>query len=230
MSEALPLATPSPLVAPSTGAADPWIASPIRRLGAFLVDSSLFLGVIGGGQGFLDAAAATLGIDAPLPATLTLGVIPMGLLQLFLLGRQGQTLGTLAMQIRIVDKKGNNPGLLRAWMAREFARKISSVVPVVGLTLWTSLHLLIFRRDRRAFHDILADTFVVDARDPATVAARPSAARLSEVCEGGAGFDSEPATVFVLLAAVGFMVLCMGVELLLFAVELRTGGGLEAGR
>jgi uncharacterized RDD family membrane protein YckC len=88
------------------------------------------------------------------------GIIALGIYQMVLLSRHGQTLGKRAMNIRIVrSDDGSNPGFRRAVGLRFLVNGLICLIPVYSLLD----SLFIFSAERRCLHDHLAGTKVVEA-------------------------------------------------------------------
>jgi uncharacterized RDD family membrane protein YckC len=84
------------------------------------------------------------------------------ILQWTLLSLRGQTLGKMAMGVRIVlQENGNNPGFLHAVVLRIFVPFLIGAVPVLGALFLMVNVLSIFGEDRRCLHDRIAGTKVV---------------------------------------------------------------------
>ncbi|EGV28574.1 RDD domain containing protein [Thiorhodococcus drewsii AZ1] len=131
-----------------------------RRLGAFLYDIVLLLGVL-----MLANAVVVIPYEVITGHHIYEEALPLLLLRLYLLAvigafyvyfwtHGGQTLGMRAWRIRVVGDKGSNLGLGTAIV--RFAWSIVSFVPA-GLGLWWSL----FDRDGLAWHDRKSHTQLV---------------------------------------------------------------------
>lgn len=83
--------------------------------------------------------------------------------QAYLLHRRSQTLGKVAMGVRIVRADGSPAGIGRLIGMRMLPMWLISLVPVVGPLLSLVDSLLIFRASHRCLHDDIADTIVVRA-------------------------------------------------------------------
>lgn len=84
-------------------------------------------------------------------------------LQGFLLHQRSQTLGKIALRIRIVRRDGSRASLGRLLGLRLLPMWFVSLVPLVGPLISLVDSLLIFRDSRRCLHDDIADTIVVRA-------------------------------------------------------------------
>jgi uncharacterized RDD family membrane protein YckC len=88
------------------------------------------------------------------------GVIALGIYQMVLLSREGQSLGKKAMKIRIVRfDDGDNPGFVEAVGLRLLVNGLIWMVP--GYALLDIMY--IFSTERRCLHDRIAGTKVVEA-------------------------------------------------------------------
>jgi uncharacterized RDD family membrane protein YckC len=94
------------------------------------------------------------------------------IVQVWMLTTRGQSIGKRIVGLRIVKLDGSAPGIVHAWLMREFLMSVFgfvlSFLPIIGpLMLRPALHItdwcMIFRDDRRCVHDLLAGTKVVRA-------------------------------------------------------------------
>ncbi|HXD35603.1 MAG TPA: RDD family protein [Rhodanobacter sp.] len=105
------------------------------------------------------------------PAAPMMGILWLGLLLLLgvfivncvMLHRSGQTIGKRALDIAIVRTDGNRMGLLRYLFIRVLPVALLGAIPYLGWIVTLVDPLLIFGKDRRCLHDLIADTIVVDA-------------------------------------------------------------------
>jgi len=74
------------------------------------------------------------------------------------IGLKGQTLGKMAVGIKVVDASGSVPGLGRAAL-REIPGKILSSIAIYLGFLW-----VIWDKQKQGWHDKIASTYVVRAR------------------------------------------------------------------
>ncbi|MBU8977016.1 MULTISPECIES: RDD family protein [unclassified Lysobacter] len=81
---------------------------------------------------------------------------------LFLLAREGQTIGKRVIGIRIVRTDGERAGLLRLLGLRYFVPGLISGIPYLGAAFSLANILWIFGEERRCLHDHFADTMVVN--------------------------------------------------------------------
>jgi uncharacterized RDD family membrane protein YckC len=127
------------------------LASRLTRLIAFFVDLLLFAFVAGIGR----AAGRSDG-----EALAGLLLIALLVLQVILLGRDGQTVGKKLLAVRIVDADTRqHAGFFKTVVLRVVLNGLLSLIPGYGLVD----ALLIFRDDRRCLHDLIAGTVVVRA-------------------------------------------------------------------
>ena len=122
-----------------------------QRLGAAFVDAILF-----GLCGFL--ANSGLGMLAVMVGAL--GILGLLGTNLWLLNRNGQTIGKYSFDIKIVRTDGEAAGLARLVFLRGMPQWIVGSIPFLNLLSLVDA-LFIFRADRRCVHDLIADTMVV---------------------------------------------------------------------
>jgi uncharacterized RDD family membrane protein YckC len=158
------------------------LATRRARLAAALLDNALLLP---GGGLFVYAAytrlTALLANPGALAATRDVGgdVQRLGDLGLFLLfvvvlvqaiclWASSQSLGKMALGIRIIRLDGRSGGLVHNVLLRVLAPSLigalANVVPLGGLVFAVIDALLIVREDRRCIHDLIAGTVVVTTR------------------------------------------------------------------
>ncbi|OGR99796.1 MAG: hypothetical protein A2V88_14720 [Elusimicrobia bacterium RBG_16_66_12] len=101
---------------------------------------------------------------APKPASVVfaLALVALLLTQVALLWKRGQTLGKIAMGIRIVrvDTLANG-GFVTNVLLRTFLNSVITAIPILGPLYGLADALLIFKADRRCLHDHLAKTCVI---------------------------------------------------------------------
>lgn len=131
------------------------------RITAHVVDGLIALGVylpvilaaLAGGEENSGLTGVALMISA-------IGILALVVYQLYLLSRDGQTLGKKAVKVRIVRyDDGSNPGFGRAVGLRLFVNGFLSMIPGYSLVDL----LFIFGAERRCLHDLIAGTKVVEA-------------------------------------------------------------------
>jgi len=89
--------------------------------------------------------------------------VPVLIVNLIFLARDGQSLGKKALGIRIIRSDGVRASLSRILLLRMVAPSLLGFIPIVGPFFGLADSLLIFRADRRCLHDHMADTIVVMA-------------------------------------------------------------------
>lgn len=139
-----------------------------KRLGAALLDGLVnliwVLPIIWGATMALDVRHGLK------PAAPMVGVVMLGLVLLIaifvvncmMIHRSGQTIGKRALDIAIVRTDGSRMGLLRYIFLRVAPIILISLIPLVGRLINLVDPLLIFGKERRCLHDLIADTIVVD--------------------------------------------------------------------
>jgi uncharacterized RDD family membrane protein YckC len=124
-----------------------------QRLGAAFVDGILiFL------FSMLASLKDSLGVLAVVAGVL--GIIGVVAVNVWLLNRNGQTIGKYSFDIKIVRTDGDPAGLARLIFLRGLPQWIVGSLPFVNLLSLVDV-LFIFRADRRCVHDLIADTMVV---------------------------------------------------------------------
>ena len=82
--------------------------------------------------------------------------------QFWLLTTRGQTLGKIALGLRIVrTKDGRNGGFVTNVLLRVGVGALIGMIPYLGVFYTVADILFIFRGDRRCLHDLIAGTRVV---------------------------------------------------------------------
>ncbi len=148
------------------------LASPATRFLAMVVDGLIFLLPFYAVMGLLmpdltkadPAAAFSLGFSTI--ASLVVGaggMIAIIATNWVLLHRHGQTIAKRMFGIKVVRSNGERCSLARILLARWLPITVLTIVPFVGIVLALVDALMIFRRDRRCLHDLVADTIVVTA-------------------------------------------------------------------
>lgn len=141
------------------------------RLGAWVIDMIIMLVVLvpvmfmGGYFEMLNDAMAT-GAQPGLAAGLKwnlISIVIFVIIQFFPLNASGQTWGKKALKIRIVDQQGAKPDMTRLMGLRYVLIYVIGSIPFIGGFLYLVDALMIFRNDRRCFHDLIAGTRVVHA-------------------------------------------------------------------
>jgi uncharacterized RDD family membrane protein YckC len=79
-----------------------------------------------------------------------------------MLHQSGQTIGKRALDIAVVRSNGEPVALSRYIVLRVLVLGLLGMIPVVGRFVGLIDALLIFGKERRCLHDLIADTIVVD--------------------------------------------------------------------
>jgi uncharacterized RDD family membrane protein YckC len=139
-----------------------------RRLGAALLDGLInliwVLPVVWGATMALDVRHG-LKPAAPMVGVIVLGLallIGIFVVNCMMIHRRGQTIGKRALDIAIVRTDGSRVGLARYIFLRGMPVVLISMIPVVGKLINLVDPLLIFGKERRCLHDLIADTIVVN--------------------------------------------------------------------
>jgi len=88
-------------------------------------------------------------------------ILALLVVNLYFLGRDGQTLGKKALGIRILRKDGSKAGLGRLLLLRWIAPGVLGWIPIAGVIFGLADALFIFGPPCRCIHDYMADTVVV---------------------------------------------------------------------
>ena len=147
----------------------PELAGRGRRFGAYIIDS-LIAGIV--------LVAVAYSNPGPLGVTM-LDIVGTGTRQMstagsiwfliifmainsYLLVTKGQTLGKLALGIRIVDALSNGAAsAVKLLGLRYVLVLLVRAIPIIGNLLGLADALFIFRSDKRCLHDLIAGTKVV---------------------------------------------------------------------
>jgi len=145
----------------------PDLAGRGRRLGAYLIDLIIagivlvILAVLNIGISFEDVARDPMTQQMSTAGGIAYLVIFM-VINGYLLVTKGQTLGKLALDIRIVDAASNGAATaVKILGLRYVLVMLVGAIPIIGGLLGTIDFLFIFREDRRCVHDLIAGTKVV---------------------------------------------------------------------
>jgi uncharacterized RDD family membrane protein YckC len=78
-----------------------------------------------------------------------------------MLGLRGQSIGKMLVGIHIVRAQdGSRAGFLKAVLLRWFVFSLIESIGFIGPALTLGNVLMIFRKDRRCLHDLVAETLV----------------------------------------------------------------------
>lgn len=138
------------------------LADPGMRLIAHIIDMIVFLGAFAvamAGSSFLPQEKMALGIFGGIFGALVIIVI-----NLYLLAARGQSIGKVALGIRIVRVSGEKASFARIFFLRIGIPAIINVVPGLGSMFALVDSLMIFQDSRQCIHDMIADTKVVRIR------------------------------------------------------------------
>ena len=145
----------------------PELAGRGRRLGAYLIDliiAGIVLGVLAVlnlGISLEDLARDPMTQQMSTAGGIAYLVIFM-VINGYLLVTKGQTLGKLALGIRIVDAVSNGAATaVKILGLRYVLVMLVGAIPIIGGLLGVIDFLFIFREDRRCVHDLIAGTKVV---------------------------------------------------------------------
>lgn len=134
------------------------LATRVQRLLAQIIDMGAMLllaFLIIYGSGFTPKPAAVV---------FALALVALLLTQVALLWKRGQTLGKIAMGIRIVRVDTlDNGGFVTNVLLRTFLNSVITAIPILGPLYGLADALFIFKADRRCLHDHLAKTCVIVA-------------------------------------------------------------------
>lgn len=155
-----PYATPASKVADVTPEDDRTLSDRGNRLLAAIVDGLI-----------LAPVSFTYAFGVVLKSQVAPGLIAFAFLwllavlavDLYLLDKNGQTIGKKLLSIKIVRKDGSRAGLARIFWLRGAIGVLIGFIPVVGGLYGLVDVLFIFGEPRRCVHDYIADTIVVNA-------------------------------------------------------------------
>jgi len=91
------------------------------------------------------------------------GLLVLAGITLYLVHRNGQTIGKRMVGIKVVRKDGSRATLGRIFWVRNVPFWVLSQIPIIGGIFSLVDSLLIFRASRQCLHDQLAGTIVVTA-------------------------------------------------------------------
>ena len=144
------------------------LASRWKRLGGALIDAivnSVVATPILVLAGVLDFEAISEGRQMSLQQSATgalIGIAVMLLIHGYLLATRGQTVGKLALGTRIVDASGNVPPFVKLFVLRYAVLAAVYNLPIVGSLVAVVNALMIFGKEKRCLHDLIAGTWVED--------------------------------------------------------------------
>jgi uncharacterized RDD family membrane protein YckC len=159
---------------PAEGASE--LAGRGTRLGAVLLDGVIaglliympfgiavgisgMRGIVGtDGQFNFQAFLSSGALLALLPGALIYTAITI-----WLVARNGQTMGKKLLSIKVVRTNGAKAGLGRIFWLRNVVITVVSAIPIIGGIVALVDSLLIFRESRKCLHDQIADTIVIKA-------------------------------------------------------------------
>ncbi|MES2886533.1 MAG: RDD family protein [Pseudomonadota bacterium] len=91
------------------------------------------------------------------------GLVVWVLVNGYLLSTRGQTVGKIALKIRVVRQDGSRASALRLIGLRYVVPSLVNGIPFVGTIFSLVNPLMIFRDSRACLHDNIADTMVITA-------------------------------------------------------------------
>jgi uncharacterized RDD family membrane protein YckC len=168
------MSTPNPYAPPQATVSDAprstqqsELAGRARRLGAALLDGAAVSIPVAIAAGLVFVTRTTAD-DADRTRNIAIGAgalvyLIMLIIQMILLHRSGQTIGKLALSIKIVRSSGERASLGRIVFLRVLVGSFIGAIPYLG-TLYAFIDMLmIFSDSRQCVHDRIADTIVVEA-------------------------------------------------------------------
>ncbi|MCA9000403.1 MAG: RDD family protein [Planctomycetes bacterium] len=162
-----PYQSPTSEVTTRTRTGDHKLAGRGSRLMAVIIDSVLLLAVVvpiqwvmGVYDGFPEEMDQGF-LSGLMWAAFSFGT--MLLLNGYLLATRAQSIGKLALGIKIVTLQGDNADFGRIVLRRILPMMVVGWIPLIGGLASLANGLFIFRQDRRCIHDHIADTQVVIA-------------------------------------------------------------------
>lgn len=82
---------------------------------------------------------------------------------IYLVNKNGQTIGKKLLGIKVVRSNGTKASLGRIFWLRNVVNAIPGMIPMIGYFYVLADHLWIFSERRQCLHDKIADTIVVKA-------------------------------------------------------------------
>ncbi len=145
----------------------PQLAGRWERLAAAIIDglaAAALLWVVGKVTGW-DVWGTAAGFDywSPQFRNILVGLASFLVLQAYLLVTRAQTIGKVALKLRITRTDGSKPSPGRILGLRYGVGVLFGIMPALA-QIWGLLDaLLIFRPSRKCLHDSIADTIVIKA-------------------------------------------------------------------
>jgi uncharacterized RDD family membrane protein YckC len=141
------------------------LASRESRLGAAIIDGIIIMAIMMPAlwmMGLYDdpAGESSMALTAAASGG---GFLLTLLIQGYFLATRAQSIGKMALKIKIVTLDGKNAGLARILLLRMLPISLVSVIPLIGSFVGIADTLFIFRADQRCVHDLIAGTRVVKA-------------------------------------------------------------------
>jgi len=137
------------------------------RFGAAFIDGIIgmvfnipFMLFVGPMFGFEFGQQAQPGIVYSI-AAIVLGLAFFSIVHGYFLHSNGQTIGKIALKIKIVDLNSNLVPFPKLIGLRYLPISLSALIPIIGPFLPLAEVLFIFRSDRRCIHDLIAGTKVI---------------------------------------------------------------------
>lgn len=139
------------------------LATPMRRLGGFAIDSIIYLAMVLVVLIWADVDLQAFAEgETPLPnSVLLVNLVLVGFYQVTLTAIRGQTIGKMIVRTRVIDQ---DTGAIPSWQQsflRWGAPAAIGVVPWLGYLVLVMYAWLLWDRRRQGLHDKLAGTLVV---------------------------------------------------------------------
>jgi uncharacterized RDD family membrane protein YckC len=142
------------------------LASRGRRLAAAIVDVVIMLvvlGVVSAVTSWNPFATGSTNVWAAAPANALSGFVVFMLVNGYTLVTRGQTLGKIALGVRIVRTDGTRASAAQLIGMRYGLFALPNLLPAIGQLVGLVNVLFIFHESRRCLHDRVAGTIVVKA-------------------------------------------------------------------
>lgn len=139
------------------------LATPIRRLVGFVLDSFVYSGFVLAVwlyQG-ADFDAVARGEEELSTRVLLAALLLFGVYHVVLTATRGQTLGKMAMRTRVVDVDSGAPPGWQSAFIRWGAPGVLTAIPWLGFVAVAMYAWLLWDRRRQGLHDRLAQTLVI---------------------------------------------------------------------